>query len=143
MRKLLSFILAILMCAALLPVASMQAAHADERYLEINEMNFPDDNFRQWVIDNLPHEGDAASGYYMTKAQMDSITEINCSDRNIRSLVGIELFTALTELDCSLNQLTALDVSKNTELWYLNCGFNQLSNLDVDRNTAPLYRVIV
>ena len=42
----------------------------------------------------------------------------------------------VTFLDCSINQLTALDVSKNTKLTYLRCWINQLTALDVSKNTA-------
>ena len=37
----------------------------------------------------------------------------------------------MTKLDCSRNQLTSLDVSKNGTLTDLNCSDNQLSSLDV------------
>ncbi len=42
----------------------------------------------------------------------------------------------ITELDCSNNELTALDVSKNTGLKSLYCRNNQLTTLDVSKNTA-------
>ena len=45
-------------------------------------------------------------------------------------------FTALTYLSCWSNELTSLDVSKNTELTYLNCSNNQLTSLDLSNNTA-------
>ena len=41
--------------------------------------------------------------------------------------------TNITELDCNENQLTALDVSKNTALTTLWCGNNQLTVLDVSQ----------
>ena len=47
--------------------------------------------------------------------------------------------TALTGLDCSYNQLTSLDVSKNTALTGLHCSYNQLTSLDVSNNTALTY----
>jgi len=40
----------------------------------------------------------------------------------------------LTEFGCGSNQLTELDVSKNSALRILNCDFNQLSKLDVTNN---------
>ena len=48
----------------------------------------------------------------------------------------IGLFTNLTYLYCGINQLTSLDVSKNTALTSLDCHNNQLSSLDVSKNTA-------
>jgi len=48
---------------------------------------------------------------------------------------------ALTELVCSANwpdynQLTSLDLSKNTALKILACARNKLTSLDVSKNTA-------
>ena len=43
--------------------------------------------------------------------------------------------TQLTRLDCSINQLTALDVSNNTQLKGLDCSHNNLNSLDVSHNT--------
>jgi hypothetical protein len=37
---------------------------------------------------------------------------------------------------CDNNQLTALDISKDTALIQLNCNFNQLKNLDISNNKA-------
>ena len=42
----------------------------------------------------------------------------------------------VTELDCNENQLTCLNVSKNTALKLLDCSWNQLTSLDVSKNTA-------
>ena len=44
--------------------------------------------------------------------------------------------STVTELHCLHNQLTSLDVSKNTALEYLDCSDNQLTNLDVSKNIA-------
>jgi len=41
----------------------------------------------------------------------------------------------IERLECANSQLTALDVSRNTELSYLNCGDNELTTLDVSQNT--------
>jgi hypothetical protein len=42
----------------------------------------------------------------------------------------------LTNLSCSSNQLTTLDVSKNVALIDLDCGSNQLTTLDVSKNVT-------
>lgn len=97
----------------------------------VNESNFPDENFRSWVLSN-PYGSDG----YLIEEDIVSVTSINVSDTKINNLQGIEIFTALQSLDCSNNQLTSLDVSKNTALAYLNCSGNQLASLDVSKNTA-------
>ncbi|MDR0973264.1 MAG: fimbrillin family protein, partial [Prevotellaceae bacterium] len=62
--------------------------------------------------------------------------ELVVNGEQIASLVGIEYFIGLTSLDCVFNQLTSLDVSKNTALEVLYCHYNQLTSLDVSKNTA-------
>ena len=99
--------------------------------IAINETNFPDENFRSW-LKSLSYGSDGV----LTDAEIAGVTKIDVSYKSIKSLQGIEFFTALTELSCSNNQLTALDVSKNTALTTLYCSDNQLTALDVSKNTA-------
>ena len=47
----------------------------------------------------------------------------------IKSLKGIEYFTKVKQLDCSGNQLTALDVAQNKILEQLYCDHNKLTSL--------------
>ncbi len=61
--------------------------------------------------------------------------ELQKYDGPLTSLRGIEYFESLEKLNCSGNQLTTLNVSKNTALTDLNCGDNQLTSLDVSKNT--------
>ncbi|MDR1056131.1 MAG: fimbrillin family protein [Prevotellaceae bacterium] len=72
----------------------------------------------------------------------ENITEFNCG-RNWNTGVNNQLTsldvsknTALTELHCDNNQLSSLDLSKNTVLTELYCYGNQLSTLDLSKNTA-------
>jgi len=51
------------------------------------------------------------------------------SNANISSLTGIEFFTNLTKLICNYNELTELDVSMLTNLYFLHVISNQLENL--------------
>ena len=50
---------------------------------------------------------------------------IICSRKKISNLTGIEALTALTVLTCNGNQLTSLDVTKNTALTVLSCRDNK------------------
>ena len=62
------------------------------------------------------------------------ISYFDCSKNQLTAL-DVSKNTALTELYCYNNQLTALDVSKNTALTNLNFYKNQLAALDVSKNT--------
>ena len=100
----------------------------------IDETNFPDDNFRTWISNLSKTEFNRTNVIF--GCEISEITSISISGRGISNLKGIELFTALEELDCSYNQLTAIDVSKNTALKMLICDNNLLAALDVTDCTA-------
>ena len=99
--------------------------------IAINKTNFPDEKFRNWILDQT--YGTDGS---LTKDEIAAVTEISVYGKGISDLTGIEYFTALTYLSCGSNQLTALDVSKNTALKNLRCNGNQLTALNVSKNTA-------
>lgn len=115
----------------------------------------PDPNFEQELIlqgfDTGPIDG------FVPTANISGITNLDVASKNISDLTGIEAFTNLITLNCAVNFLTNLDLSKNTKLeelfMYNNqitsidvtlltklkifwCHSNQLSNLDVTKNTG-------
>ena len=64
------------------------------------------------------------------------ITGFECSNNNA-NLTAIDLShnTELSRLFCSSNQLTSLDLSHNTQLEVLGCSRNNLTTLDLSSNT--------
>ena len=92
----------------------------------------PDANFEDALsaYDDIPNDGQVPT------ANISTVTILDVNGRAIRDLTGIETFIALTELDCSDNNLTYLDISKNTALVDLDCSRNEIMSLDVSNNTA-------
>lgn len=116
------------------------AAFAEQRGgsqdVSVDALNFPDEAFRSWILDKNNLGGAGADGV-LSEDEILSITEMNLSSASsgrITSLEGISNFTALKSLSVSNHQLTALDVSSNTELEYLNCSSNRLSSIDLGAN---------
>lgn len=101
-----------------------------ENGLAINATNFPDANFRQFLHDFEMNNGDD----YLSDAELSLITSLNVSGCGIADLKGLEFFPKLRSLDCSNNQLTTLDVTKNDRLEELYCQNNQLTTLDLSGN---------
>ena len=58
-----------------------------------------------------------------------NITKLDCSGNQLLAL-NIEGINSITELNCSRNQLTSLHVQNNSSLEVLNCFSNQLNLLD-------------
>ena len=103
--------------------------------------------FDEAFAKELQKQGIIADADNITPEDMEKIAAITSLDvagsydnpGTLTSLRGIEYFESLEELFCLYNQLTALDVSRNTALTELRCDYNQLTSLDVSRNTALTY----
>lgn len=96
----------------------------------MNKENFPDVNFRGAICRLLP----IAEGDTIPEKMLSKVEELQLSGLGIKSLKGIEFFTAVKQIDCSDNQLREIDVSKNMFLLQLECGRNQLTSIDISSN---------
>ncbi|MBR6962808.1 MAG: leucine-rich repeat domain-containing protein [Prevotella sp.] len=114
-----------------LSVRPVVAASSTPDGIAIDAINFPDENFRSWLLTQYYGQDDV-----LTEEEIASITSIDVKSKNISNLNGIEYFTELTYLNCGENKLTVLDVSNNIALTDLYCYNNQLTSLDVSNNTA-------
>lgn len=129
-RQGLSAVLSVMVLGQALPVSYAAASDREQGSVSITEQAFPDQKFRQWLTDSSNIHGYGADGV-LTTAELAGISEINVSGIGVRSLQGIEHFTALEQLDCKNNALTQLDVQNNRSLKYLHCAFNSIASLDV------------
>lgn len=141
--RLLSAALAVCMMLSVLPVGAFAAepgaeeqengasAQADaavpEGHIAINEKNFPDENFRDYVAG----EWDKNQDKYFSPGEIANAKWISCDNKEISNLKGIEFFTNIWLLECYYNNLTTIDLSHNKNLSYINCHHNQLNELDV------------
>ncbi|MEO8255270.1 MAG: T9SS type A sorting domain-containing protein, partial [Flavobacterium sp.] len=91
-----------------------------------------DHNFEQRLID-LGIDTDGLNGK-ITVADITSVTSLDLSNSNISNLSGMENFKSLVYLDCSYNQLTTIDISKNVALETLDISSNQITTLDLSKN---------
>lgn len=140
-KRIVSMVLCVLMLLTLLPVTALAealptAAETEANWVELNETNFPDANFRAYL------EEDFSTIISDGKINANGVTNIYCSSRRIKSLDGIKRFTALKDLYCSYNRLTELDVSANTNLVELDCQYqlgDGLATLNVSGCTKLKY----
>ena len=149
--RLLSAALAVCMMLSVLPVgafaaepgaeeqengASAQADPVDSEFVEINDTNFPDPVFQQYVKDNID-TADTTSGQKdgrLSQAERDAVTEININNQNCTNLTGIAYFANLKKLYCNDNKLKELNLEYNVHLKVLDCSYNNLTTLDVSHN---------
>ena len=124
-KKLLSILLCLVMVVGLLPTAAFAAG-----YVKINETNFPDAKFRSFVKENLDKNKDDI----LDAMEIAAVKMIEANKMGIKSLEGVGFFTALETLKCWDNELTGLDLSKNTALKNLQCSNSKLQSLDLSQN---------
>ena len=96
---------------------------------DINFMNFCYTNF------------DVNKDGKVSMIEANAVREIFVADKNIKSLIGIEYFTNLTELDCTYNELTSLDVSKCINLTELYCTDNPLTIIYMNAKHKVIYSI--
>ena len=83
-------------------------------------VEIPDPNFMSYLLENFDTNKDGL----ISLSEAKKVKEIDCSNRNISDLTGIEKFENLERLICSNNQLNELDVRYNKKLNWLNCRNN-------------------
>ena len=96
-------------------------------------VNIPDAHFKAALVANTAINTNNDSDIQVTEA-VAFTGEINVQNKGINDLTGIEAFINLTKLNCNNNNLTSLDVSKNTNLTRLRCDSNGLISLDISNN---------
>ncbi len=99
------------------------------------ETSIPDPNFEQVLID-LGIDTDGEINGEVLTVDINTIPELNISNKNISNLSGIEDFENLEVLNCSSNALGFLDLRQNTALTSLDCSYNSLSSLNLSNNTS-------
>ena len=92
----------------------------------------PDPNFEAALsaYDDIPNDGKVPTN------NINTITNLDVSNKNISDLTGIQDFTALEYLSCHDNNLTTLNLTNCDNLAELYCGRNNLNSLDLNSNTA-------
>ena len=126
-KRILSIVLCLVMVFSLLPFTASAASGTP-----INEMNFPDPVFREYVRK-------IAGGPTLTneKARQIEVLDVSWSNTKkvlgkrdpITSLRGIKYLKYVKDLNCSYQKLTTLNLELNSRVEKLNCSGNQLTDL--------------
>ncbi len=75
-----------------------------------------------WFVFAHEYSGTTAHSIVIT----GNVTTLYCRNNQLTAL-DVSRNTALTDLNCDWNQIKSLNVSKNTTLWALSCAGNQLT----------------
>lgn len=101
--------------------------------IAINESNFPDKSFCNFVATHFDTDGNK----WLSQTEINAVTTMDASFHQIADFTGIEHFIKLKELDVYGNKCKKLDLSQNTVLEALDCSDNsQLTTLNLTANVA-------
>ena len=110
------------------------------------ETHIPDDNFENYLethdengnIVTIGATNSMGNGIanddYVTTANINTVTTLNVSSKNIADLTGIEDFVLLENLDAYDNQLTSVNLINNASLIDVELGVNALTVIDISQN---------
>lgn len=115
--------------------SSIRSSSASD-IVKISEATFPDSKFREYVSQQF----DTNKNGSLSASEISAVKSIDVSgdgsvlNDSISSLLGIEHFTALEFLYCSYNNISSLDLSKNTKLQWICVDHNRLTGLSLANN---------
>jgi hypothetical protein len=134
MKKKLLFILLFLPALALAQVVNIPDVYFKNKLLSANASNgvAKDSNDNPIIID-------VNGNNQIEETEALAVIGLNVSNASIASLQGIEAFINLKSLDCSTNNLNALDVSMLPVLELLDCAGNQLTSVQLSPNLYKLF----
>ena len=120
---------------------SRSAAHAPYAAddVEINEKNFPDEAFRNYIAQGI----DKNKNGFLSETEIADVNYINLSYMSdVESLKGLEYFTSMTVLNCGGTSIKELDIEPNEKLMGLYV-FNNMNittlNTSANANLEGIY----
>ena len=127
---------AIIIIALVLSNLHLSTYAANVKGVKIDKNNFPDDVFRK-VISGSDY--DRNGNGYLDDKEIGLTINIYCEGMGIKSIKGVEFFTALQGLWCKDNKIKTMDLSNNKDLRGVWCSGNQYTSLDFSDNPELLW----
>lgn len=100
----------------------------------IAQVSIPDINFETELITQGIDTDGVVNGQISTADALAKTGTLNVDSKSISDLTGIEAFTNITRLDCTFNNLIALDISALTGLIQLRCRNNNITAINTTSN---------
>ena len=93
-------------------------------------------NFYSCIVDSYNKLKNTSYNYSVRLSSKDlsQIKTLECSDREIKSLKGLEKLTNLESADFSKNNITNIDLSKNKELKTLKIYYTDIKKINISEN---------
>ena len=119
----------IVTAAVMIPHAGTHKVNA-AGLIPIDQAHFPDPVFRSVISSSCDLDGNR----YLDDNEIAMTRNIYCEGMGIRSIKGVEYFTALQGLWCKDNNIASMDLSNNKDLRGVWCSGNDFTSLDFSGN---------
>ena len=101
-------------------------------------LTIPDANFKAYLLGNSAININGDNEIQLSEA-VEYTGNIICPNLSIDTLEGIQNFINIKQLNCKNNNLTALNLTQNTQLEVLTAQGNQISNLSLNTINSQLW----
>lgn len=123
-------------------VAALQKLISEQKTLGATVTEDIDDSWSyRWNdagrLTHIEWDNDELSGN-LNLQDFPALQSLSCNGNELTSL-DVSKNSALTSLECANNKLTTLNVSENSKLARLKCSLNEISNLDLSKNILLEY----
>lgn len=106
--------------------------HNQVKLSAATDAGFKDENFYSCVLD----AAGKTAGTVLTDEELLGITELICKNKKVSDITGIEKMSNLVSLNLMENNLSNVDISKNTNLTYVELSGNlDIISIDLTKNT--------
>jgi LPXTG-motif cell wall-anchored protein len=97
----------------------------------INETNFPDSGFRQYVLSHYDTDGDDN----LSETEINNATDFHIAyNSSLNNFQGIEYLTELRSLIIDTGFIDHLDISENIKLENIEIKFSMINYIDLTKN---------
>jgi len=135
MRNIHSFKAFIHLRMLLLLMVAFSCKETDETTSEGMFVNIPDNRFKTALLADTAINVDDNQEISIKEAAAFE-GDIEVQNLGIADMTGLEAFSNVTRISCFGNELTQLDVSKNTKIIQLLCESNAITRLDISSNVS-------
>lgn len=95
----------------------------------------PDEALKAYLVNNYDDDYDGE----ISIGEAEYITMVNCSGMNIEDITGLEACSNLVTLNCSNNNIKAIELPNLTQLKTVTCNGNPIEKLNFDNCVALRY----
>lgn len=97
-------------------------------------VHIPDANFKKALVEHYPKIDTNGDGEIQVSEAESYTRHVTVYKKGVTDVTGIEAFINIESFSCDYNNISSIDISKNTKLKRFSCWDNNISSIDVSNN---------